>query len=109
MKQDMQPTIDHIQALYREWLTLQAKIEAAQKDWQRGREIMQELSAFYFDGAYRDFHERLENGETADLQTEGEYSVMSEDALWNAFHDQSALAWERVRTSIAVLDPDNQD
>ncbi|WP_416190584.1 DUF4298 domain-containing protein [Neisseria sp. CCUG12390] len=106
MQPDMQPTIDRIQSLYREWLDLQAKLESAQKDWQRSRDIMQELSTFYFDGEYQNFYARIENGEHVNLRTDGEYSVMSEDALWNAFHDQSALAWERLRTSVAVLDPE---
>ncbi|WP_373742194.1 DUF4298 domain-containing protein [Neisseria sp.] len=105
MQPDMQPTIDRIQSLYREWLDLQAKLEAAQKDWQRSRDIMHELEQFYFEGEYQDFYARIENGETVDLKTQGEYSVMSEDALWNAFHDFTDLAWERLRTGIAVLDP----
>lgn len=108
MKSDMQLEIDRIQSLYREWLALQPKLQAAQQDWQRSSEIMQMLEAFYFNGSYQDFHQRIENGEHVDLTTLGEYSVMSEDALWNAFHEQSTLAWERVRTGMAVLDPENR-
>ena len=42
------------------------------------------------------------------LHTQGEYSVMSEDALWNAFADQQTLAWQRLRSAIAVLDKDGE-
>lgn len=105
MTRTMQQQIDHIQSLYREWLSLEKRLEAAQKDWQRSREVMRELEQFYFEGRYQEFHSRIENGEAVDLHTGGEYSVMSEDALWNAFHDFTGLAWERVHTGIAVLDP----
>ena len=105
MSDPMQPEIDRIQALYREWIDMQPKLAAAKQDWQRSRDIMQQLSDFYFNGRYQDFHTRIEQGEAVDLHTAGEYSVMSEDALWNAFHDQSTLAWERIRSSLAVVDP----
>ena len=39
-----------------------------------------------------------------DLRTQGEYSVMSEDAIWNALAEQDSLAWQRLRSAMAVLD-----
>ena len=71
-------------------------------------EIMQKLAQFYFDGEYRQYHEALESGLNVNLHTQGEYSVMSEDALWNAFADQQTLAWQRLRSAIAVLDRDGE-
>ncbi|XXQ67584.1 DUF4298 domain-containing protein [Neisseriaceae bacterium B1] len=100
----MQNEINRIQALYREWLQLYEKLQDSQHDWQRSHEIMDELSEFYFQGKFREFCEHIEQGQDVDLRTEGEYSVMSEDTLWNAFHEQQQLAWTRLRSAIDVLD-----
>lgn len=102
-----QQRLDEIQALYREWLALAAKLQAAQKDWQAANRIMQTLNTFYFDGEYRQFCEAVEDGAELDLRTEGEYSVLSEDALWNAFHEQQQYAWQQLRQAVNVLDKDN--
>lgn len=106
--QSMQQEIDRLQALYREWTDLQPKLEAALADFQRSNELMAELSQFYFEGDYRAFNERIEQGEAVNLHTEGEYSIMSEDALWNAYHEQSETAWAFVRSGLAVVDPANK-
>ncbi len=103
-----QETLSQAQALYREWLKLQPELEAAEQTWQRSAEIMRQLQVFYFNGAYADLRQREENGEPLDTRTEGEYSVLSEDAIWNAVHEHQALAWQRVRSSLKILDPDNQ-
>lgn len=103
-----QARIDAIQKRYREWTQLVPKLEAAQQDWQRGVEIMRELTQFYFEGEYLQYTQAMEEGLDINLHTEGEYSVMSEDALWNAFHEQHTLAWQRLRSAIAVLDSDAQ-
>lgn len=103
-----QETLSQAQALYREWLKLQPELEAAEQTWQRSAEIMRQLQAFYFNGAYADLLQREENGEPLDTRTEGEYSVLSEDAIWNAVNEHQALAWQRMRGSLKILDPDNQ-
>ena len=102
-----QETLSQAQALYREWLKLQPELEAAEQTWQRSAEIMRQLQAFYFNGAYADLLQREENGEPLDTRTEGEYSVLSEDAIWNAVNEHQALAWQRMRGSLKILDPDN--
>lgn len=102
----VQARIDEIQALYREWQALVPRLEAAQADWQRGVDIMRALARFYFEGEYSRYHQAIEDGLAVDLHTQGEYSVMSEDALWNAFHEQDTLAWQRLRAALAVLDRD---
>lgn len=104
-----QARINDIQRLYREWTQLVPKLEAAKADWQRGAEIMRKLAHFYFEGEYSKYHQAIEEGLPVDLRTEGEYSVMSEDALWNAFHEQDALAWQRLRSAVAVLDRYGED
>ncbi|QMT31927.1 DUF4298 domain-containing protein [Alysiella filiformis] len=102
----MQDKINQIQDLYRQWQQLQPKLAQAQQDWQQSCAIMQQLNDFYFDGEYREFYEAIENGAKVDLTTQGEYSVMSEDALWNAFHEHQHMAWQRLRSAMAELDPE---
>ena len=106
MSQPTQQRLDEIQALYREWTQLLPKLEAARQDWQRGDAIMRELAAFYFGGEYRACLEAEEQGWQPDLTTQGEYSVLSEDALWDAYGDQQTLAWQWMRDCIETLDRD---
>lgn len=104
-----QQRLDEIQAVYREWLALQPKLAQAEQDWQRSMSLMAQMEAFYFGEAdgrsdYSLLHEAEAQGEALDWTTEGEYSVLSEDALWNAFHEQQNQAWRRLRSALAVLD-----
>lgn len=101
-----QEELNEIQALYREWTRLMPQLEAAQQDWRCGEAIMRRLAQFYFNGGYRAAREAEEQGSQPDLRTEGEYSILSEDALWNAFHDQQTLAWQWLRAVIDTLDRD---
>lgn len=103
-----QQRLDEIQALYREWTQLLPKLEAARRDWQRGEAIMRALAAFYFDGEYRAYLEAEEQGQRFDLATPGEYSVLSEDALWNAYGEQQTLAWQWMRDAVETLDRDRR-
>lgn len=105
----VQARIDEIQRLYREWTELLPKLEAAQQDWLRGVALMRELSHFYFGGEFMQYTHALENGLVLDLSTQGEYSVMSEDALWNAGAEQQALAWQWLRAAVAVLDKGGEE
>lgn len=98
-----QTRINEIQALYREWLRLKPKLETAQEEWRQAAEVMRKLSAFY-DREYLELHQAIENGLPVCLHTEGEYSVMSEDALWEAFGEQYELAWGWMRAAMKVLD-----
>lgn len=98
--------IQKIQGLYREWLAVQERLEQAKKDLQQSQELMIELEQFYFEGKYRDYMDALDNGLQVDLTTQGEYSVMSEDALWNAFHEQQQMLWWYLRFAAKHLDKD---
>lgn len=98
-----QARINEIQALYREWLRLQPRLAAAQAEWRQAAAVMRQLSAFY-DQEYIELYQAIEEGLPVCLHTEGEYSVMSEDALWEAFGEQYELAWGWMRAAMQVLD-----
>lgn len=99
-----QQRIDEIQAIYREWLAYHEKLQQATQDWHKSAQLMAKLEEFYFDGEYQELYEQIEQGLSVDLTTQGEYSVMSEDALWNAFHQQQSLLWQQLRFAVKHLD-----
>ena len=99
--EQMQSRLDHIQSCYRRWL------EAAQEEWRQAAGLMAELDAFYAK-EYMAFNQAVENGLELDERTEGEYRVLSEDALYNAFGEQYELAWQWMRLAMQSLDPANR-
>lgn len=105
--EEAQRRIDEIQSLYREWLRLLPKLEAAQDEWRKAAEIVRKLDGFY-SGEYNRYYTEIENGLPVSLETEGEYSVMSQDALYDAFGDHYRLSWEWMRLAVASLDPDKR-
>ena len=105
--EEAQRRIDEIQSLYREWLRLLPKLEAAQDEWRKAAEIVRKLDGFY-SGEYNRYYTEIENGLPVSLETEGEYSIMSQDALYDAFGDHCRLSWEWMRLAVASLDPDKR-
>jgi len=102
-----QQRIDEIQALYRRWLQLLPQLEAAQQQWRQAAQIMTELDKFYA-AEYMAYTNAVADGLPVSLRTEGEYSVLSEDALYNAFGEQYELAWQWMRLAMQSLDPANR-
>ena len=105
--EEAQRRIDEIQSLYREWLRLLPELEAAQDEWRQAAEIVRKLDGFY-SGEYNRYYTEIENGLPVSLETEGEYSIMSQDALYDAFGDHYRLSWEWLRLAVASLDPDKR-
>lgn len=106
---DMQNRVNEVQSLYKKWLQLHAKLQESEALWDEAMAVSTKLEDFYFNGEYREIFDAIEEGENIDLTTEGEYSVMSEDALWNAFHEKQDLLWKTMRRAMDGLDPQKQD
>lgn len=100
----MQNRINEVQAIYREWLAVHERLQTAKQDLTKSAELMSQLEDFYFDGEYREFFEQIENGAEVDLTTNGEYSVMSEDTIWNAIADHDSTLWDFMRFCVKHLD-----
>ncbi|ETD72626.1 hypothetical protein V757_03005 [Pelistega indica] len=101
----MQEKINEIQQLYRQWLALQPKLEAAQEEWRHSMQIMQTIKDFY-ERDYLHYYEQIEKQDVnVSLATEGEYSIMSEDAIFDAIGEQHSLAWDWIRLGMQVVDP----
>lgn len=101
-KSQYQARLDEIQATYREWLALQPELEAAQQTIKQSTLLMKKMYDFY-KADYRRLYEAHEAGIPLDLRTKGEYSVLSEDALWNAFHEHDEILWQLLHSSITAL------
>lgn len=99
----MQKRIDEIQSKYREWCELLPQLEADIARWKHAASLMQDMDDFYTN-EYQACHQAIEEGADVDLRTQGEYSIMSEDALWNALGEFHQLAWEYLRSSVNALD-----
>lgn len=99
----MQKRIDEIQSKYREWCELLPQLEADIARWKHAASLMQDMDDFYTN-EYQACHQAIEEGAYVDLRTQGEYSIMSEDALWNALGEFHQLAWEYLRSSVNALD-----
>lgn len=108
-QEQAQNRINEVQETYKEWLALYEKLEQAHQDFIKSSQLMQKMEQFYFGGEYQEISSQMENGLQLDLTTAGEYSVMSEDALWNAFHDQQTLLWKQLKFAVKELDKEVQD
>lgn len=106
-----QDTLNAAQSAYRTWLALQPKLNDAVHTIKQSAEQMAVLVHFY-ENDYRRLYEAREAGENLDLTTQGEYSVLSEDAIWNAMHEHDSNLWSLLRASMQALDevrPDFDD
>ncbi len=104
----MQKRIDEIQSKYREWCHLLPQLEEDLKRWKHAVALIRDMDNFYTH-EYQACHRAIEDGAELDLRTEGEYSIMSEDALWNALGEFHQLAWLYLRSSVDALDRYTQE
>lgn len=104
-----QERINHMQSLYKDWLNTQTQLETALAELKRSHQLIKELEQFYFEGEWQDIFQQIEQGLDINLTTDGEYSVMGEDTLWNASHQQQALMWDFLRTATKALDKEKPE
>lgn len=99
----MQKRIDEIQSKYREWCHLLPQLEEDIRRWKHAAALIRDMDNFYTH-EYQACHQAIEDRAELDLRTEGEYSIMSEDALWNALGESHQSAWLYLRSSVDALD-----
>ncbi|MDO4433942.1 MAG: DUF4298 domain-containing protein [Alysiella sp.] len=105
MKKDThQQELDRVQTLYREWTKLLPELEADIYRWQKAIDLIQQIEDFYTNGHYRTLYEAQEKGIQLNTHTEGEYSILSEDAIWNALHDFRQLTLQRLKSAVSALE-----
>lgn len=91
--------IQKMQDRYNEWVALLPELEKSIEQWKKATDLLEPLSQFYSDPQWRDLHDSFNEP----LETNGNYSVLSEDALWNALSDQHRLALEWLKLSTAYV------
>lgn len=91
--------IQKMQDRYNEWVELLPELEKGLEQWKKAAELLEPLSQFYYGSKWRELYESFNE----ELETKGNYSVLSEDALWNAFSEQHQLALEWLKLSTAYI------
>ncbi|WP_308031845.1 DUF4298 domain-containing protein [Neisseria cinerea] len=104
----MQKRIDEIQSKYCGWCHLLPQLKEDIQRWKHAVALIRDMDNFYTH-EYQACHQAIEDGAELDLRTEGEYSIMSKDALWNALGEFHQLAWLHLRSSVDALDRYTQE
>ncbi|WP_018652249.1 DUF4298 domain-containing protein [Actinobacillus capsulatus] len=97
----MQQKIQQAQDNYGQLLELQQKLQKSLKDWQEAAKLTQELHKFYHTPKWLELHD---NAEQYIIDTKGNYSVLSEDAVWNALAEQLWMTEELAEIIKPILD-----
>ncbi|HHW7570429.1 Uncharacterised protein [Mannheimia haemolytica] len=89
--------IQKMQDCYNQWVALLPELEKGIEQWKQATALLEPLSQFYASPEWRELHDSFDE----QLDTKGNYSILSEDALWNALseHHQLALEWLKLSTA----------
>lgn len=91
--------IQKMQDLYNQWVELQPELEKGLETWKKSIALLEPLNQFYFSPKWQELYD----SPNEQLDTKGNYSVLSEDALWNAFSEQHQLAIEYLKLSTKII------
>ncbi|SUT85407.1 Uncharacterised protein [Actinobacillus ureae] len=97
----MQQKIQQAQDNYGRLLELQQKLQESLKYWQEAANLTQELREFYHNPTWSKLHD---NAEQYIIDTKNNYSVLSEDAVWNALAEQLWMTEELAEIIKPILD-----
>ena len=103
--------VQTMQDAYARWMALLPQLQAAQQQWQAAQAELQQLKDYYFGPQWQQHYEQLSahTEENGGIDTHGHYHVLSQDALWDAFGAERALAWQWMRLAMGVLDNETAD
>ncbi|MCK3655607.1 hypothetical protein A4G19_07545 [Pasteurellaceae bacterium Macca] len=96
-------TLEKIQALqddYNEWCALVPILEQSFAQWQRAGELAQRLARFYTTPEWLELHENFNQ----ELDTQGNFSILSEDGLWNSLDEQRQRTMKLLKLAVKLLD-----
>lgn len=91
--------IQKMQDLYNQWVALLPELEKGIEQWKKASELLAPLSEFYSSPEWRELYDSFDE----QLDTKGNYSILSEDALWNALSEHHELATEWFELSSAIV------
>lgn len=91
--------IQKMQDLYNDWVALLPELEKGIEQWKQAMVLLEPLSEFYSSPKWQELYDTFNES----LETKGNYSVLSEDAIWNALTEQHQLAIEWLKLSTKVI------
>lgn len=100
---DAQARLDQLQALYRQWLDQKAVLQTFEQQLTDALQTIASLEHAYMSD---DYHEllTLDAEGLLDTTTDGEYSVLSEDTLYDETIAKQELLWRLLRLCVQTLD-----
>lgn len=87
----MQNDIQQMQDNYARLVELLPELEKSLSQWQESYQLIQQLNLFYHSPLWLELYDNADN---IQLETNGNYSVLSQDAIWNAVTEQYHLTEE---------------
>ncbi len=88
-----------MQQKYERWRHLHRQQEEAQKQWLEAQALLHELQAYYQSPQWREDH-----ANNLPLECHGEYSILSEDTLWDVLVDRDEVAKRWMRLGLDAFD-----
>ncbi|WGE68384.1 DUF4298 domain-containing protein [Actinobacillus equuli subsp. haemolyticus] len=85
----MQKHIQQMQDNYGQLLKLLPELEKSLSQWEEAYQLIQQLNGFYHSPLWLELYDNADN---IHLETHGNYSVLSQDAIWSAVTEQHELA-----------------
>lgn len=100
---DAQARLDQLQSLYRQWLDQKSQLDTLERHLTAALETITALERAYMSD---DYHEllALDAKGLLDTTTDGEYSVLSEDTLYNEIIAKEVMLWQLLRLCVQALD-----
>ncbi|OOS06015.1 protein of unknown function [Moraxella cuniculi DSM 21768] len=100
---DQQATLDAAQALYREWLAAKSALQNTREQLEHALAVMEKLQQTYYSPAFNELYDADERGEL-NTTTQGEYSVMSQDTIYNEFIEKDQELWRLLKLCVQHLE-----
>lgn len=79
--------VQKMQDLYNQWSEIYPQLEASIALWKQAEAVLKPLNEFYGSQEWHELYETFNEP----LDTKGNYSVLSEDAVWNALQEYIEL------------------
>ena len=98
-----QQRVNAAQETYDEWCVLLPELEADLARFEQAAILVGKLTAFA-QNEFLELYDAIENGAPADLATGGNFSVMNQDAVWDACTDFRRVLLARLKQSVAALE-----
>ncbi|MFB6348435.1 DUF4298 domain-containing protein [Moraxella sp. ZJ142] len=100
---NLQAKLDHIQSVYRDWLSAKSALADAQQELERALSLIQEIETAYYSADFAALYQADAEGKL-NTATEGEYSVMGEDTIYNEFIEKDQILWSMLKLCVKHLE-----